>query len=35
VLVYQLRQAQSTGHTGGAAADDDNVSFHLRAVTYI
>ena len=30
VSVDQLRQAQCTGHTGRAAADDDHIRFHLR-----
>ena len=32
VLVDELRQAQRTGQSGRAAADDDNVGFHLGAV---
>ena len=32
VLVDQLRQAQRTGHAGGASADDDHVRFHRRTL---
>ena len=32
VLVDELRQPQSASHARGAAADDDDVGLHLRAI---
>jgi hypothetical protein len=31
VVVYELREAQSAGHTGGASPYDDDIGFHCRA----
>jgi hypothetical protein len=31
VVVNELGEAQSAGHTGGASSDNDDIGFHCRA----